>query len=293
MAWQPKGNIKGPKGDTGQPGSTGATGPPGATGPQGTKGDKGDQGSAGSQGPQGPIGLTGPQGAQGTQGTPGTPGATGAQGPKGDTGAAGATGATGQAEQWWSGSGAPSSGLGAVGDFYLNTATGDVSEKTTTTTWITRTNIRGPQGPAGTFPTYASLQTACNLSASVVGTVTKHCGFGATGKITPTTSGKVLVRIVTGSFSTSPGGANYFSFGSGKYGTGAAPAANAAPTGTDFGNTVQSPVQSGGMVTGCEITQLLQLTVGTTYWFDMILQASNAAATAAISFGQVQAIELP
>lgn len=40
----------------------------------------------------------------------------------GATGPAGAQGATGQAEAWHSGSGVPSSGLGADGDWYLDTA---------------------------------------------------------------------------------------------------------------------------------------------------------------------------
>jgi hypothetical protein len=263
MGWQPKGNIKGPKGDTGL---------------------------QGAQGPQGPIGNTGPQGPQGT---------TGAQGPQG---------VAGVGEGWSTGLGPPAAATGNVNDWYIDTSNGDFYEKTGTSTWTKRGNMKGPagaqgptgaqgaqgpQGPAGTFPSYAILQTACNLSATIAGSVTKHCGFGATAKITPTTSGKVLVRIVIGSFSTNPSNLNYFSLGAGQYGTGVAPALNAAVTGTTFGNTVQSPVQDGGKVTACEVTQLLQLAVGTTYWFDAILQSSNAAANAAASLAQVQAIELP
>jgi Collagen triple helix repeat (20 copies) len=114
MAWTPKGNIKGPKGDTGAAGNTGATGP------------------------QGPIGNTGPQGPQGV---------------KGDTGNTGPQGPIGQAEAWWSGAGAPPSGTApgtAIGDWWLDTTSGDVWEKTGGSTWTLRGNIRGPKGDQGT-----------------------------------------------------------------------------------------------------------------------------------------------
>lgn len=75
------------------------------TGPQGPKGNTGDTG------PQGPQGDTGPAGPQGN---------TGPQGPQGDTGPAGPAGANGKTIL--NGSGAPSSGIGVDGDFYIDTA---------------------------------------------------------------------------------------------------------------------------------------------------------------------------
>lgn len=57
--------------------------------------------------------------------------------------------------RWYTGSGAPSTGLGIVGDFYLDSATGNFYEKTGTSTWTLRGNIRGPagaDGPAGISP---------------------------------------------------------------------------------------------------------------------------------------------
>lgn len=107
---------------------------------------KGDPGPAGATGPQGPAGPTGPQGATGPTGTTG---ATGPQGPAGATGPQGPTGPTGQAEAWWSGSGAPAGTLGAVGDWYLDTASGNVYEKTATSTWTQQANIKGPTGATG------------------------------------------------------------------------------------------------------------------------------------------------
>lgn len=127
-AWGLIGNIKGAAGDTGAQGPQGETGAAGAQGPQG---------ETGAQGPQGIQGETGAQGPQGETG------ATGAQGPAGADGAPGADGAT-----WYSGSGAPSAGIGADGDYYLNTANGDVYKKTSGS-WGSIGNIKGPQGETG------------------------------------------------------------------------------------------------------------------------------------------------
>ena len=51
--------------------------------------------------------------------------------------------------QWSYGIGAPASNAGTVGDYYLDTATGNVYNKSNSTTWVLITNITGPQGPAG------------------------------------------------------------------------------------------------------------------------------------------------
>jgi hypothetical protein len=87
--------------------------------------------------------LVGPQGPQGVQGIQGDPGATGATGATGPAGAAGADGAT-----WRDGSGAPSNGLGVNGDYYLDTATGDVYKKAAGTYSVVG-NIRGATGATG------------------------------------------------------------------------------------------------------------------------------------------------
>ncbi|NBX38747.1 MAG: collagen-like protein [Flavobacteriia bacterium] len=54
-----------------------------------------------------------------------------------------------QLNQWRYGSVVPAAVLGNVGDFYLDTATGNVYYKSTTTTWVLTGNIKGPQGNAG------------------------------------------------------------------------------------------------------------------------------------------------
>jgi hypothetical protein len=89
MAWQPKGNIKGP------------------------------QGPQGDVGPQGPAGAAGATGATGSQGPPGT------QGPQGPTGATGPTGARGS--YWFTGAGVPGTIAGSqTGDLYLDTVSGNI-----------------------------------------------------------------------------------------------------------------------------------------------------------------------
>ena len=51
--------------------------------------------------------------------------------------------------QWSYGSGAPLSAAGNIGDYYLDTSTGNVYTKLNPTTWVLISNITGPQGPAG------------------------------------------------------------------------------------------------------------------------------------------------
>ena len=54
-----------------------------------------------------------------------------------------------QLNQWRYGTTVPASALGNVGDFYLNTTTGDVYYKSAATTWTLTGNIMGPQGNVG------------------------------------------------------------------------------------------------------------------------------------------------
>ena len=71
-------------------------------------------------------------------------GATGATGSQGATGAAGTPGSV-----WYTGSGAPPTATGVVGDYYLDTAAGNYYQKTAGTTWTLRGNLTGPQGTTG------------------------------------------------------------------------------------------------------------------------------------------------
>ena len=116
----------------------------------GAVGPEGPQGSAGPQGDPGPQGLQGEVGPQGPQGNPGPVGPIGLQGPAGPAGANGADGASGaDGVKWLADSGDPDGAVGAIGDFYLNTDTGEFFEKTDVAVWTSAGNLTGPQGVQG------------------------------------------------------------------------------------------------------------------------------------------------
>ncbi|MNJ90350.1 Collagen triple helix repeat protein [compost metagenome] len=110
-------------------GSTGAQGPMGPAGPQGAKGDTGAQGPKGDTGAQGIQGIKGDTGSQGIQGV------------KGDTGTAGS--------KILNVAAAPGTGVGAVGDWAINSTNGDMYEKTAAAVWTLRLNLKGPKGDPG------------------------------------------------------------------------------------------------------------------------------------------------
>ena len=116
----------------------------------GAVGPGGPQGSAGPQGDPGPQGLQGEVGPQGPQGNPGLVGPMGLQGPAGPAGANGTDGTPGtDGIKWLADSGAPDTAAGVIGDFYLNTDTGEYFEKTDVAIWTSAGNLTGPQGIQG------------------------------------------------------------------------------------------------------------------------------------------------
>ena len=116
-------------GAIGPEGPQGAAGPQGDPGPQGLQGEAGPQGPQGNSGPVGPIGLQGPAGPAGASGAEGTPGTDGSK--------------------WLADSGAPDTAAGVIGDFYLNTDSGEYFEKTDVAIWASAGNLTGPQGTQG------------------------------------------------------------------------------------------------------------------------------------------------
>jgi hypothetical protein len=92
----------------------------------------------------------GATGAQGVQGPAGADGEDGAPGPQGDPGPAGADGADGtDGYSVLSGSGAPDSGLGVNGDWYIDTAAHNIYGPKAGGAWGSPTSLIGPQGETG------------------------------------------------------------------------------------------------------------------------------------------------
>jgi len=129
------------EGATGPAGATGATGPTGPTGPTGSTGPAGTTGAQGIQGITGTTGATGPTGTTGATGPTGPAGTTGPQGIQGVTGASGNT--------IWNGTSTPSSGLGANGDFYLNTAASTIAGPKASGAWPAGVSLIGAAGATG------------------------------------------------------------------------------------------------------------------------------------------------
>ncbi len=94
-----------------------------------------------------------------------------------------------QLNQWRYGATAPAAALGNIGDFYLNTATGDVHYKSAASTWTLTGNIKGPQGNVGatgaTGPAGAMGATGATGPAGVAGPQGPAGATGATGAAGP------------------------------------------------------------------------------------------------------------
>jgi hypothetical protein len=162
-------------GNLGTTGSTGATGPTGAAGAPGSVWRNGTGAPSSGLGANGDYYLDDATGnvylkASGAYSIVanilGPAGSTGATGSAGSTGATGAAGAPGSV--WRDGVGAPSSGLGINGDYYLNDSNGDVYLKASGAYSIV-TNIRGPAGTAGAsdFASLTGTATYAQLPAEV------------------------------------------------------------------------------------------------------------------------------
>jgi hypothetical protein len=97
-----------------------------------------------------------------------------------------------QLNQWRYGATAPAAALGSMGDFYLNTATGDVHYKSAASTWTLTGNIKGPQGTAGAIgatgpqgPAGATGATGLTGAAGPQGPAGATGATGLTGAVGP------------------------------------------------------------------------------------------------------------
>lgn len=152
--------------------ASGEQGPPGPQGPAGVNGTDGLPGQQGSDGSPGPVGPAGANGTPGSIWYHGSGVPSDAIGIAGDyffrtdtgevyvkgaftwgaaiadmTGPAGADGADGtNGSSVLNGSGAPSSGLGAIGDFYIDTTAHSIYGPKSGGGWGSATSLVGPAG---------------------------------------------------------------------------------------------------------------------------------------------------
>src|SRR6266702_1233207 len=128
-------------------------------------------------------------------------------------------------------------------------------------------------GPA--FANSLPANPAASGSASLL-----MMGVGGTCKITPGSSGKVLVTV-TGTVLVNTA-ANILATWGGRFGTGTAPVNGAAVTGTRFGGAADYNTQTAtaAVKVPWALTDLLTLTPGTAYWFDLALATATPADTA-------------
>jgi hypothetical protein len=267
------GGPVGPAGPQGIPGAPGAPGPTGPMGPQGAQGPQGNDGAPG--GPMGPQGPAGPTGATGAQGAPG---ATGPQGPKGDTGTTGpqgpqgATGSTGA-----QGPQGPQGTTGATGP------PGPVPEANNDGTLYGRKNSAWVAVPAA--PVAAAI-----VAVTPANPVTTGNAAGAMmgmGNVCVATLARGTRLFAQFTFNLTGGGGPVTHSATMRYGTGAAPANQAAPTGTAIGSTVQAAAPAAGYnYAGTCSWVLTGLTPGVPYWFDLsvVPGAGEVAGVVGVAF---------
>lgn len=122
-----------------------------------------------------------------------------------------------QLNQWRYGATVPAAVLGNMGDFYLNTLTGDVYYKSGISTWILTGNIQGPQGNAGATgatgpagPTGATGPAGPQGPAGPTGLTGPAGAIGATGPQGPAgpTGATGLTGPAGATGATGPAGTN-------------------------------------------------------------------------------------
>lgn len=112
----------------------------------------------------------------------------GEKGDKGDTGDKGTAGS-----KMYNVTAAPTTGLGVVGDWALNTANGDVYEKTAAAVWTNRGNFKGAKGDTGTAGLKGDQGVKGTDGKTVLnGTINPAAGTGVDGDFYINTTASTL-----------------------------------------------------------------------------------------------------
>lgn len=100
------------------------------------------------------------------------------------------------AAEWLQGAGVPAAGTGIQGDWYINTTTSDLYEKTSSTVWTLRLNIKGATGNTGPAPTLSSVIVTTGAAGSA--------GSGSWSGTNPYTLNLTVPRGDTGATGPAP-----------------------------------------------------------------------------------------
>ena len=118
--------------------------------------------------------------------------------------------------------------------------------------------------------------------------------MGLAAAFTPSNAAPQVLVIITGVAATATG-AQTVTVG-GRYGTGTAPANAAAVTGTRFGpaaDAVVGPAAAAAAGVPFTVTDVLTLSPGVAYWFDLAVATGNASDAASVTSVKVVTVELP
>jgi len=113
--------------------------------------------------------------------------------PRGDVGPTGATGSPGtDGRTIWNGSGAPSSGTGQIGDFYVDTTANTIYGPKATGGWGSATSLVGPPGATGATGATGSPGAAATVA---VGTTTTGAAGSSASVINAGTSSAAILNF--------------------------------------------------------------------------------------------------
>lgn len=145
------------------------------------------------------------------------------------------------------------------------------------------TGVRaGSAGSGGTNFLQSLLATTYYTptnNTTITGQTAKMLGYGSTIAFTPRRTGRILI-IISGNLNAT-GTAGNFGYGDLYYGTGAAPANNAAQTGTLLGHTTSAKIAQGtfGTSTIAASSLVTGLTLNTAIWVDFAAYSDEVAGT--------------
>jgi len=147
---------------------------------------------------------------------------------------------------------------------------------------------------SGTVQLAGASESAQSNTSNPTGTTSTTgvmMGLGGANTFTPLLSGRILIFVTGTEYNTAGGQGGVIQI---RYGTGAAPANGAAPTGSVGGPIVTGQPDGAGhteTIPMASVVVVSGLTIGTTYWVDVTL-ASTGSGTTSLSDATITTVEL-